>query len=177
MAERVAFSGDNQAILQIALHHRDLESALRQYFTFSSHQISARFVGYSIFELNAELQQRLDEIELSSCMAVLAAIEASFRIDYLQRCQEKKKDPISRVLRDVYARKQARASLEEDIFGVWADNLPGSRSIIRELRGAFKFRHWLAHGRYWTPKLGRQYNFADVYTLAGIAFNHFRLTA
>jgi hypothetical protein len=47
--------------------------------------------------------------------------------------------------------------------------------IIGELRGAFKFRHWLAHGRYWKPKFGRRYDFNDIYTIADIALKHFDL--
>jgi hypothetical protein len=47
------------------------------------------------------------------------------------------------------------------------------RSLIGELRGAFRFRHWLAHGRYWTPKLGRRYNYEDVYALADETFKSF----
>jgi hypothetical protein len=38
--------------------------------------------------------------------------------------------------------------------------------MIGALRGALNFRHWIAHGRYWEPKLGRAYGFADIYNLA-----------
>ena len=31
---------------------------------------------------------------------------------------------------------------------------------------AFKYRHWLAHGRYWEPKLGRIYDYYSLYDLA-----------
>ncbi|WP_159950179.1 hypothetical protein [Rhizobium sp. 18065] len=175
MAERVAFSGDNQSISHIALHHSDLENALRAYFSLTSDQISGRFLGYSKSDLTIELQERLYEIGLSSSMAVLAAVEASFRIDYLQRCQQRRKDPISRTFREIYALKQTHASLEEDIFGAWTDSFDGAKLIIGELRGAFKFRHWLAHGRYWKPKLGRRYDFDDIYTIAEIALKQFDL--
>ncbi|CAH0341804.1 hypothetical protein [Rhizobium sp. CECT 9324] len=175
MADRVAFSGDNQSISHIALHHSDLENALRAYFSFTSAQVSMRFIGYSKSDLTTELQERLNEIELSSSMAVLAAVEASFRIDYLQRCQQRRKDPISRAFREIYGHKQTHASLEDDIFGTWIDRFDGARVIIGELRGAFKFRHWLAHGRYWKPKFGRRYDFNDIYTIADIALKHFDL--
>jgi hypothetical protein len=32
------------------------------------------------------------------------------------------------------------------------------------LRAAFKFRHWLAHGRCWTPS--RTFSFDDIFSLA-----------
>jgi len=47
--------------------------------------------------------------------------------------------------------------------------------MIGELRGAFKFRHWLAHGSYWPPKLGRRYDFTFVYSLADDVLNAFPL--
>jgi hypothetical protein len=28
---------------------------------------------------------------------------------------------------------------------------------VGDFRGALKLRHWLAHGRWWQPKLGRNY--------------------
>jgi hypothetical protein len=43
--------------------------------------------------------------------------------------------------------------------------------LIGELRSAFKFRNWLAHGRYWTPKLGRNYDFESLYLLADAVFS------
>jgi hypothetical protein len=37
---------------------------------------------------------------------------------------------------------------------------------VSDFRGALSFRHWLAHGRYWTPKLGRRYAVRDVFEIA-----------
>jgi hypothetical protein len=34
------------------------------------------------------------------------------------------------------------------------------------LKAAFLYRHWLAHGRYWKPKLGRVHDFDSLYLLA-----------
>ena len=43
-----------------------------------------------------------------------------------------------------------------------------------DLKGAFKFRHWLAHGRYWDPNLGRKkYDFQSLYALAEEFFECF----
>jgi hypothetical protein len=49
------------------------------------------------------------------------------------------------------------------------------RKLIGDLRGAFNFRHWLAHGRYWEPKLGRNYDFVTVYGLAASVLSSFPL--
>lgn len=175
MAKRVTFFGDRQALPNIALHHADLANSLREYFHPLTAKLGTRFAGSSKAELNDELSHQLIEIELSSSLTLLASVEASFKIDYLQRCQLKKKDANSRAFWEIYKKKERWASLEEDIFGVWAETSNEAKAIIGELRGAFKFRHWLAHGRYWNPKLGRRYDFSDVYTIADTALDHFDL--
>jgi hypothetical protein len=175
MASRVAFSGEQPDLPLIESHHRDPESALRLYFSVASPSFSVRFVGYSQVEVAGELSERLKEADLTSSLAVLSALEAAFRIDYLQRCYLRDKSPVSRAFRDIYREKRESASLEDDIFGVWARESNAPRRIIGELRGAFRFRHWLAHGRYWTPKLGRRYDFTGVLTLALTALGSFPL--
>jgi hypothetical protein len=48
-----------------------------------------------------------------------------------------------------------------------------SDKVIGDLKGAFKYRHWLAHGRYWEPKLGQKYDYYSVYILAESIFGSF----
>jgi hypothetical protein len=173
MASRVSFSGRHLGTSAIAEHHRDLQASLHLYFSDASPSFSTRFLGYWEAEVMDELGERLEETDLSSSLAILASIEAAFRIDYLQRCYRKDKQPISRYFRKVYKGKGQSASLDQDIFEAWATHNAGERFLIAELRGAFRFRHWLAHGRYWTPKFGRRFNYEDVYTLAEEALSSF----
>jgi hypothetical protein len=173
MAERVSFSGKHVGLPEIVAHHQDLESSLTLYFSVSSPSYLFRFAGYATSEVRDELGERLGEADLTSSLTVLASIEAAFRIDYLKRCYRKGKDPVSRAFRDIYKEKQQHASLEDEIFEAWIDNSSGARSIIGELRGAFRFRHWLAHGRYWTPKFGRRYDFDDIFALADLTLRSF----
>jgi hypothetical protein len=177
MAKRVSFSGKHLGLSDIAGHHQDLQSSLNLFFSDASPVFPVRFVAYLKAEVADELGGRLEEIGLSSSILVLASVEAAFRIDYLQRCYRKDKKPISRHFRVIYKKKQQYASLDEDIFEAWVAHHNAERSLIGELRGAFRFRHWLAHGRYWTPKLGRRYNYEDVYALADETFNSFPFLA
>jgi hypothetical protein len=172
MAKRASFSGQHLGLPEIAAHHRDLESSLRLYFSAGSPSFTVRFGGYATSEVSNELGERLGEVDLTSTLTVLASVEAAFRIDYLQRCYRRERDPISRAFRDIYKVKQRYVSLEDEIFKVWAVDT-SLFSIICELRRAFKFRHWLAHGRYLTPKLGRRYNFNDVFALADLTLRNF----
>jgi hypothetical protein len=173
MASRVSFSGDHPVLPEIAAHHQDLESSLTLYFSVSSPSYLVRFDGYVTSEVSDELGERLGEVNLTSSLTVLASVEAVFRIDYLKRCYRKGKDPVSRAFRDIYKEKRQHASLEDEILEAWINNSSGARSIIGELRGAFRFRHWLAHGRYWTPKFGRRYDFNDVFALADLTLRSF----
>jgi hypothetical protein len=173
MASRVSFSGRHLRPSAIAEHHRDLEASLHLYCSDMSPRFCARFLDYLRTEVLDELGERLEETGLSSSLAILASIEAAFRIDYLQRCYRKDKQPISRYFRKVYQEKGQSASLDQDIFAAWATHHADERFLIAELRGAFRFRHWLAHGRYWTPKFGRRFNYDDVYTLAEEALSSF----
>lgn len=73
---------------------------------------------------------------------------------------------MSRALRELYRRKALQASLEDDIFKTWKQHTTVPSKIIGDLVGAFNFRHWLAHGRYWSPKFGQTYDFFSIYALA-----------
>jgi hypothetical protein len=163
------------SIDDIAIYHVDAESALRTYCSSLSPYFPVRFFGYSGSALRTELDHRLEETDLRSALAVLARLEAAFRTDYQQRCLRRRKDNISRAFRNLYRDRKLQVSLETEIFEVWRTHSPTSPGIISELRGAFKFRHWLAHGRYRTPKLGRRYDYNDIYTLANITLGHFPL--
>lgn len=170
MPNRVSFSRQDIDIREFAFYYDDVEKSLRLYFSSDAKTYSFRFAGYSYAEVNKELNERLLELEMGSALAVLSAIEAAFRIDYLQRCYLKKKDPVSRAFRLLHKKKGTKVSLEDEIFEVWKTHTRGASTLIGKLRGAFTFRHWLAHGRYWTPKFPK-YDYSAVYFLAETALN------
>ena len=142
----------NLAIQAIAEYHNDVERSLRLYFSEASPTFRVRFLGLRPEEIVTELASRLEETDQRSAFFILTTLEAAFRVDYERRCKTK-------------------VRLDEDIFEAWRENSTGSHQLIGELRGAFKFRHWLAHGRYWEPNLGRKYAFNFVYSLADDVLN------
>jgi hypothetical protein len=175
MAKKVAFSRKNLALLELANHHNDIEKALRLYFSSAAPDYVVRFAGYAPHEVAEELEARLLELELASILNILAAVEASFRIDYLQRCYKKNRAAVSVAFREIYRTHANRCGFEL-ILKTWKDHTAKpSAMIISELHGAFKFRHWLAHGRYWTPKSTRKYDYQTVYALAFSALTNFPL--
>ncbi len=66
-------------------------------------------------------------------------------------------------------------SLEEEIFDLWKEHANAVSQLIGDLKGAFKYRHLLAHGRYWMPKLGKKYDFASLYALVTSVLSNFPL--
>jgi len=175
MRDRLRFSNQNVDIQSYALHHQDMEQSLRLYFSSDASSFDLRFAGYQPDKVREEMDTRLNELEFASALTVLAAVEGAFRIDYLQRCYRRERDPISKKLRAIYKERQDRARLEEDILNIWKQYANGSSRIIGDLIGAFKFRDWLAHGRYWVPKLGRKYHYLTIYALSARALDSFPL--
>ena len=117
-------------------------------------------------ELIEAFDHHISELEKNISFNILSALEASFRIDYLIRTRTKYKDDLSREFRELYKSKEKDVSLEQDILTIWKQEYPSFKSIVSEYIGALNYRHWLAHGRYWVPKLGRKY---DVSTITIIA--------
>jgi hypothetical protein len=159
------------AIAAIAEYHNDVERSLRFYFSEASPAFRTRFIGLRPDEALAArdelIADRLEETDQRSAFFILTSLEAAFRVDYEWRCQKRMKDDLSRAFRAIHKSRKAKIRLDEDIFEAWRENFVGLRQLIGELRGAFKFRHWLAHGRYREPKLGRKkYDFTFVYSLA-----------
>ena len=174
MAKKVSFSNEHQEISHVEEHYTDVTEATKKYFKPQTGEYPERFSGYSAAELTFELKERLSELNHTSSLSILSAIEAAFRIDYLQRCYRKKKDPVSRAFREIYKEKLSKASFERDILYVWKQETNAPNEIMGQLKGALKYRHWLAHGRYWEPKMGRdKYDFQSIYLLSQMVFSSF----
>lgn len=87
VTNKVPFSGDELQIREIEIYYQTLEKSLRAFYQ----KDNLYFTGYTLDELNIELEQRLDELDKSTTFTLLASIEAHLRIDFLQRCYSKKK--------------------------------------------------------------------------------------
>ena len=104
---------------------------------------------------------------MRSVLVILARVEAAFRRDYKARATGKSPDSISIEFRKLHKAKGLKVRLEEEILSVWRGHVePTEQKNISDLKGMLKYRHWLAHGRYWNQ--GRQHSYQDVYLLADI---------
>lgn len=159
--KKVSFSNEVLSIQEIADYYSRSEKALRAFYLDNKQY----FVGYTLDEIEEELDKYISELDKSCSFAVLATIEAYIRVDFLQRCYNKEKDLISRDFRDLFKIKEHHTSLNDEILTLWRKHLSRSSSIS-ELRAALHYRDWLAHGRYWVAKLGRHYDFFELIKLA-----------
>lgn len=172
MPDKISVTSQAVLLLDLADYHQDVESSLRLYFTSANPNFVAIFAGHSRYEIAEKLDERIHETEMRSALAVMARVEAAFRLDYQWRRKANESDVISAAFRK-YRKENIR--LDEDIWETWKIHHPAVGPLIGRLRSAFRFRHWLAHGRYWT--IGQKYDFQTVYLLAQAVSDTFPLRA
>lgn len=168
MRSQLSKSGLHLGFEDIADNFNLRSRALTLFFSPVNPTYAAVFLGESEDDIMQARAYQLEELEHDACFTLLAAVEAAFRLDYALRNERrlKRTKPLTRLLRELYDKYELRASLESGILQAWFDAVPECKPLISALRGAFSYRHWLAHGRYWTPKFGREYDFDTLFTLA-----------
>jgi hypothetical protein len=50
--------------------------------------------------------------------------------------------------------KGGRVALDPDVLGIWREHVPTAKKHVALFRTRLKHRHWVAHGKYWQPKIG-----------------------
>ena len=167
MAERVSLSPDTPDFAEVADFYADTERSIRHYYASPIiGTLDPKFIGYSQQDLNDERDQHLFTLDQTCAFTVLAALEARFRTDFYLRCSQRLKDDLSRHFRNLHRNRGNKISFEEDILEGWKVHCPTVKSVLSQLKAAINYRHWFAHGRYYTPKLGKKYDFFSVYNLA-----------
>ena len=168
MAKTAVLEG--QSLADIAEYHNDMVDAVGFFWQPVFQQSNPRFAGCTPAEFDKNLAalrfDRVQETEIRSTFALLAAVEAALRIDYLLRVTRRGKDDLSRAFRTLYKRRQERALFDEDLLNLWAKHHPELKRYVSELRAALQVRHWLAHGRYWRRPANRRFDYFSIYLLA-----------
>lgn len=159
--KKISFSSAELTIKEIEEYYIVSEKALRLFYN----NTNIYFIGYTTAELKNELNSRIEELNKNTALTLLSAIEAHFRIDYLQRVYTRDKENISKRFRELYGNKKNKAALADDILEIWKEQV-ANKKVIEDIRSALNYRNWLAHGRYWVVKLGRNYDFSTVLNLA-----------
>lgn len=167
MTRRLSRSYEEKAIETIAEYRTRLIASLSLYYSAMNPRFELLFAGQSYSEVRRQYDQDKEELDRQTSLELFSAIEAQFRIDYAIRCEHRIKDPLSKAFQNRHKRRGLGVHLENEILRDWEEYGSFPKSTIRELRQAFKFRHWLAHGRYWLIKADvRRFDFPYLYQLA-----------
>lgn len=166
---------EGQSLAEIADYHNDVVDSLTFFLQPVLQQNNPRFLGYSLAEFTQLLLSRIEETDLRSSFATLAAVEAALRTDYRLRATQRRKDPLSRAFRVIYRAKREKVRFDEDLLDLWVQHHPDLRRLAGELRAALHFRNWLAHGRSWERPAHGRFDYVSIYRLADLMLSNFPL--
>jgi hypothetical protein len=93
------------------------------------------------------------DVDTYVCMALVASFEASLYVDTAKRIGKKCKQGISKDLKKVCKHNSIRPKLDK-LINCWGDYCCSQE--FAKFNEAYDFRNWIAHGRYWIPKLSRK---------------------
>jgi hypothetical protein len=171
MARKVNFkySNANLSLDEIDKTYRNIISSLDvKYSKSKNRDYESCFMGYAGEEVLQEKARIYDEIDKETCLTLFASVEATLRTDFINRCQLRKRDNLSKYYRKDYnpMRNVYLYSLKDVVFKGWIDYIPSKEPLIKTVKDAFGFRNWLAHGRYWSldQSLSR-YDYSTLFNL------------
>ena len=166
---RITFSGENVSLSYIWEWYQVSEKAMRGErkrvldALTTDRDVEDFFVGMTGEDVDGYFQEYKRELEFLVCFDIISAAEGYLRLGYLNRVYKRLKDPVSRKFRALYKHSGPRIRLNEDILGALAEEYPSYKMAIGQFRGILGLRDWLAHGRFWEPKFGRQYTPEDAF--------------
>lgn len=157
--KRVPLNGNYRTISETDEWYQDVVDAITVskrdiLVALSNNQpIPDKYFGYTIKGIYEEFDNLLKEHERIGILQFVSSAEACFRIDFYKRVYQKRKDSVSRAFRRIYQNKGDKVRLREDILKAWDSNGLHGKGLSDFYR-LLDFRHWMAHGRYWTLKVG-----------------------
>jgi hypothetical protein len=128
--------------------------------------LAVRYLAMTREDLVEFFTKQAARLDLVIMLELLATAEGALRFDFRDRVVRREKDPISREFRNFAKRHGEKIRFDEHILQVWKGFDKRAKNAVGDFRGALKLRHWLAHGRHWTPKLGRPYTPNDIFDIA-----------
>jgi len=157
-------SGKQLDVSYVYLKKESIDNSINLFYSTNNPNYSADFIGMSKNEIELTKEDMLKENDITHCLIILTTIEALIRLDADKKYCEKKKNAYSRKIKDIYDKtKGERIKLEEDLINIRMQEDDSSlRRIYNDLKKCFKYRHWLAHGRYWDPKRITEVDFDSI---------------
>jgi hypothetical protein len=170
---KVSLSGQEQSIEFIWGWYEDQKDSLFDFrnktvglISNFSGELNSKFLAFTSDELNDYFEESHEELERLVCFDLISATEGLLRSDFYSKVYNKDKSEIGKRFRELYKLKENNISLEQEIIENWKEFSTENKSDFSRLLGLLKYRHWLAHGRYWTPRFGQPYNPETTYEIA-----------
>ncbi|MFW3688146.1 MULTISPECIES: hypothetical protein [Klebsiella pneumoniae complex] len=160
-------SGKHLDINYVCHKKSSIDQSINLFYSTKNPDYNADFVGMSIDEIEEIKEDMLKENDITHSLLLLTTIEALIRLDADKKYCDKKKNTFSRLIKCIYDRtKGERIRLEEDLINTRMNEDDVSlRGKYIDLKKCFKYRHWLAHGRYWDPKRITEVDFDSIRVL------------
>ncbi len=137
--------------------------------------IPERYRDESLDELREQFALARKHLQYAAMLHLLTTTEALLHLAFRELSTRQTKPAIFRRFRKIERERGVRIRLVEDILNTWMDVYPETTRSIREFKGVVPLRDWLAHGRYWNPKIGRPvYEVRDVFDIASEMLNRMR---
>ena len=161
-------SNEHKEFSEINRLFEERQEALQHFFDCEN---VLKYIGYSQKDVDYYLSDHLREAEYDACLTLLGAIEAALRLDLDYRHRHRLKDQKSKEVRQMLKGISRgdfvyRIPITKIIDLLNSDQSVPNR-IVNSLKNTFKYRHWLAHGRYWQLQIGiHKPSFLDIYQLA-----------
>lgn len=160
----VSLSGENLNISEIWDWYLTQEKSLIHYrkqvisAAVTNTNFDIQFIGSTPNDINEYFNNLIEELELLVSFNIVASTEGKIREDFVIRVSKKLKDNISKKYWKLFKEFEWHVPLDENgILEVWIDIEQPIKSKVSLFRGLLKFRHWMAHGRYWRKNYGREY--------------------
>ena len=126
----------------------------------------------SLDELREQFASARKHLQYAAMLHLLTTAEALLRLAFEDLSKRKTKPAIFSRFRRIRRERREMIRLEEDILDTWIEVYPETARSIREFKGVAPLRDWLAHGRYWNPKIGRPaYEVIDIFDIASEMLN------
>ncbi len=167
----MTFSNQDKTIDYIFSWYEDQSTAMRRYkidlraSVIAPPILDTKFFGFTLQDIEDYFLESKKELEHLVCFDLISATESALRIDFYTKISDRKRLDITKDFKQIQREKEDRVSLEQDIIEKWKEHYPAEKKYFSALLGLLKYRHWLAHGRYWVPKLGHDYDVQETYDI------------
>jgi hypothetical protein len=106
----------------------------------------------SLNEISQYININERHLSESTCLKLISAFEGGIKYDAEKRTRKKR---IGKIFRSLYRRVKSKGKKGAGLITIidtWLDYHGIPYNQIGNVKGIIKYRHWLAHGKYWDKK-------------------------